>query len=176
MSTEETNSEGMHPEYATEGTVIEPQSSVETDESAQLEPQQELEPSADSWQASDTTDNDRLMAALAYASQVVIPILVPAVMLMAEESKARPFQKYHARQSLGFLGLAAAYEILAALVFCGLTAITGGCLGCVLWLIFFVPVVPALYYAYRAYQGLYFRIPFVTDMMIQNKWLEVPEK
>lgn len=126
------------------------------------------------WAAEDTTDNDRLMAGLAYVSQVVIPVLVPVVMLLAEESKERPFQKYHAGQSLGFLVVAVIYEVLAAIVYCGLTAITSNCLACVLWLIFLLPVVPALFYAYQAYQGLYFKIPILTDFLLQSNWLEMP--
>jgi uncharacterized membrane protein len=94
--------------------------------------------------------------------------------LMAEESKERAFQRYHAIQSLGFLVAAIVYEVVAALIYCGLTAATGGCLACVLWLVFLVPVVPALYYAYQAYQGLYFDIPFLTDFMVQSRWLERP--
>jgi uncharacterized membrane protein len=128
----------------------------------------------DAWPAEDATENDRLMAALAYASQVVVPLIVPAIMLLAEESKARPFQRFHAIQSLGFLVAEVIYEILAAIVYCGLSAVTGGCLACVLWLIFLLPVIPALYYAYRAYQGLYFKIPLLTDFLVQNKWLEMP--
>ncbi len=126
------------------------------------------------WMAEDTTENDRLMAALAYGSQVVVPVLVPAVMLLAEESKQRAFQKYHAIQSLGFLVAAIVYEVLAAIVYCGLAAVTGGCLACVLWVMFLVPVAPAFYYAYQAYQGYYFKIPFLTDFLVNSKWLEMP--
>jgi uncharacterized membrane protein len=136
-----------------------------------------LEPTsvpAGAWPAEDATDNDRLMAGLAYASQAVVPLIVPAVMLLAEESKARPFQRFHAIQSLGFLVVEVIYEILAAIVYCGLSAVTGGCLACVLWLIFLLPAIPALYYAYQAYQGLYFKIPLLTDFLVQNKWLEMP--
>ncbi|MGC8787917.1 MAG: hypothetical protein ACP5Q1_10875, partial [Anaerolineae bacterium] len=61
------------------------------------------------WPAKDVTDTDRLMAALAYATQVIVPVVVPAVMLLAEESKKRPFQKFHAIQSLGFLAAAVIY-------------------------------------------------------------------
>ncbi len=129
---------------------------------------------AGAWQAKDVTDNDRLMAALAYGSQVVVPVLVPAVMLLAEESKERAFQKYHAIQSLGFLVAAIVYQVLAAIVYCGLAAATGGCLACVLWVVFLVPVAPALYYAYQAYQGYYFKIPFLTDFLVNSKWLEMP--
>lgn len=120
------------------------------------------------------TENDRVMAAVAYATQVIIPIVVPAVMLLSEENKRRPFQKYHAIQSLGFFVATVIYEVLATIVFIGLTAVSLGCLACVLWLLFLLPVVPAFYYAYQAYQGLYFEIPVVTEFMIQNKWLEKP--
>jgi uncharacterized membrane protein len=114
------------------------------------------------------------MAGLAYATQVIVPIIVPAVMLLAEESKKRAFQKFHAIQSLGFLVAAVIYEILAAILFTGLTIVSAGCLGCILWILFLVPVVPALYYAWQAYKGLYFKIPFLTDFMVNSKWLEIP--
>jgi uncharacterized membrane protein len=143
------------------------------EETEQLAEETFTEP-AGRWEAEDTTDNDRLMAALAYASQVVIPVLVPAVMLLAEESKERPFQKFHAAQSLGFLLVAIIYQVLAAIVYCGLSAVTSGCLACILWIIFLVPVVPAFYYAYWAYQGWYFKIPLLTDFMVQSDWLEMP--
>jgi len=122
----------------------------------------------------DVTENDRLMAAAAYATQVFLPIVVPAIMLLSEENKQRPFQKFHAIQSLGFLVAAVIYEVLATIVFVGLTIVSLGCLSCVLWILFLLPVVPAFYYAYQAYQGVYFRIPFVTDFLVQNKWLEAP--
>ena len=120
------------------------------------------------------TDNDRLMAALAYATQVVIPIVIPGIMLLSEENKKRPFQKYHAVQSLGFLVAAIIYEVLATIVFTGFTAITAGCLACVLWVLFLLPAIPAAYYAYQAYQGVYFEIPLLTEFLVQNKWLETP--
>jgi len=156
------------------------ESGVPEEAAAQEEPVEEKEEllegaePAGAWQAKDVTDNDRLMAALAYASQVVVPVLVPAVMLLAEESKERAFQKYHAIQSLGFLVAAIIYQVLAAIVYCGLAAVTGGCLACVLWVIFLVPVAPAFYYAYQAYQGYYFKIPFLTDFLVNSKWLEMP--
>ena len=122
----------------------------------------------------DVTENDRLMAAAAYATQVFLPIAVPAIMLLSEENKQRPFQRFHAIQSLGFLVAAVIYEVLATIVFVGLTIVSLGCLSCVLWLLFLLPVVPAFYYAYKAYQGVYFQIPIVTDFLVQNKWLEAP--
>ena len=122
----------------------------------------------------DVTETDRLMAALAYATQVIIPVVIPAIMLLAEENKKRPFQKYHGVQSLGFFVAVVIYEVLATIVFIGLTVATAGCLACILWLLFLLPVVPAFYYAYQAYQGRYFVIPVLTEFLVQNKWLESP--
>ena len=116
------------------------------------------------------------MAALSYASQVIVPIIVPAIVLLSEENKQRRFQKYHAVQSLGLLVAAVIYEILAVIVFVGLSIVTLGCLSCILWVLFLLPVVPAFYYAYRAYQGQYFEIPWITQFMADNKWLEVSGK
>ena len=155
-----------------------PESGPEAEPEVQEEPTEEVPETAampaGAWPAKDVTDNDRLMAGLAYASQVVIPLVVPAIMLLAEESKERPFQRYHAIQSLGFVAAAIIYEVLAAIVYCGLTAVTGGCAACILWVIFLPPVVPAFYYAYQAYQGLYFKIPLLTDFLVNSKWLEMP--
>ena len=49
------------------------------------------------------TNDDRVMAALAYASQLINPIglVLPIIILVSETSKQRPFQRYHAIQSLG---------------------------------------------------------------------------
>jgi uncharacterized membrane protein len=155
-----------------------PESVPEAEPEVQEEPTEEVPETAampaGAWPAKDVTDNDRLMAGLAYASQVVIPLVVPAIMLLAEESKERPFQRYHAIQSLGFLVAAVIYGVLAGIIFCGLLAIIDPCLGCVLWWLFLLPVIPALYYAYQAYQGLYFKIPLLTDFLVENKWLEMP--
>jgi uncharacterized membrane protein len=152
----------------------EPQAEPAEVQEPEAAPEIPAAPPSGAWQAKDVTDNDKLMAGLAYATQVIVPIVVPAVMLLAEESKKRPFQKFHAIQSLGFLVAAVVYEVLAAIVFTVLTIVSAGCLGCILWLLFLVPVVPALYYAWQAYKGLYFKIPFLTDFMVNSKWLEMP--
>jgi uncharacterized membrane protein len=112
------------------------------------------------------------MAGLSYASQVVIPVVVPAIVLLSEDNKQRPFQRFHAIQSLGLLVAAVIYEILAAVIFTGGSIVSFGCLACVLWVLFLLPVLPALYYAYQAYQGNYFEIPWLTQFLVDNKWLE----
>jgi len=111
---------------------------------------------------SDVTDNDKLMAALSYP----IPI-VAIVILLAEDMKARPFQRFHAVQAL------AANIVLWVLVLvlgCILAAITffiGGLCGFGAILFWFI----TLFWAYEAYQGKYFEIPWLTEFLRGQNWL-----
>jgi len=109
------------------------------------------------------TENDKLMAALSYP----IPI-VGIIILLVEDMKARPFQKYHAVQSLAanvvlwvIIGILAC--VLGAVTF--LIAGCGGLLPLLLWLV-------TLYGAYLAYQGQYFEIPVITDFIRNQGWIE----
>lgn len=107
----------------------------------------------------DITENDRLMAALSYP----IP-LVAIVILLVQEMKARPFQRYHAVQALA---INIVLWIVIGLLACILTVITAGICGAgpsILWLV-------TLYWAYQAYQGLSFEIPWLTQFLKQQKWL-----
>ncbi len=128
--------------------------------------------------APDVNDNDKLMAALAY----FLPVLMPAIILLVESMKVRPYQKYHAIQSLGLAVAALFYSV----VVCVLLAICGGIvsvmtlgfgsilIGC-LGILFFVPAIPNIYYAIIAYTRLqYFEIPVVTKFMMQQGWLTQP--
>jgi len=107
----------------------------------------------------DITDQDKLMAALAW----LIPVVIPARILLIEELKGRPFQRYHAVQSLVFYGaVLVVILILAVLTFW--VGFCGGCLG--------VPLLAwAYYYAFRAYQGDYFEIPIITELTQKQGWL-----
>jgi uncharacterized membrane protein len=115
----------------------------------------------------DVTDNDKLMALLAYIFAVVVPVII----LLAEDMKDRPFQRYHAIQSLGLSAASLVYEIVACVVFTLLTAVTAGILGVCLWFLFLLPVIPAIIYAIQAYQGKWVEIPVLTDFMKQQSWL-----
>ena len=131
--------------------------------------------------APDVNDNDRLIAALAY----FVPVLVPIIILLVESMKVRPYQKYHALQSLG-LSVA---ELLYALVICilvvacsflvpiaatftaGLGAITGCLVPCIA-LFWLLPFIPNIYYTIIAYTSRqYFEIPVITKFMMQQGWL-----
>jgi uncharacterized membrane protein len=121
--------------------------------------------------AADATENDRLMAALAY---FLTPI-VPAIILLVDTMKVRPFQRYHAIQALGyFVAGWVIGGVVLGVIFAICSALTLGVAALCLWVIFFLPIIPAIYYAIVAYQGKYFEIPLVTQFMIQQGWLQAP--
>jgi uncharacterized membrane protein len=107
----------------------------------------------------DITDNDKLLAAISYP----IPI-VAIVILLVEDMKNRPFQRYHAVQAI-------AANILLWIVI----TVLGVILGAVsLGLCGFGPGIlwfATLYWAYLAYQGQYFEIPWLTKFLKGQNWL-----
>jgi len=119
------------------------------------------------------SDNDRLFAAGSY-----IIWLIAVFVLISETNKKRAFQRYHAIQSLGFaVALFIAYAVFCCLYY-ALTIIAGAiadtlgtlvaCLAIPIW---FVPLAVAIWFAYRAYQGEQFEIPYVTQFMKGQGWL-----
>ena len=120
----------------------------------------------------EVSSDDRLMAALAWLGLAILQIpLVSLVLLVAEENKRRPFQRFHAINSTIFWVAGFVYEIIAVIVYLILTFVTLGCLGFFLWIIFFFPHLVALYYAYQAYQGEQAEIPFITEFARSQGWL-----
>ena len=113
--------------------------------------------------AGDITDNDKLMAALSYP----IPF-VAIIILLVEDMKSRPFQKFHAVQALA---ANAALWVVIVVLGCILGAVTffiGGLCGIapvLLWLV-------TLYWAYQAYQGEYYELPIITDFIKKQGWVE----
>lgn len=112
--------------------------------------------------ADDITDNDKLMAALSYP----IP-LVAIIILLVEEMKNRPFQRYHAIQALAVNVVLWIVIVLLGCILGAVTAMLGGICGPASALLWFV----TLYWAYQAYQGLYFEIPWLTEFMKGQNWL-----
>lgn len=122
--------------------------------------------------ASDVSDEDRLMGALAWVGLAILQIpLVSLALLIAEGNKRRPFQRFHAINSIVFWVVGFAYEIVALIVYLLLTFISFGCLGIFLWVIFFLPHLAALYYAYQAYQGKRPDIPFISQFARSQGWV-----
>ena len=101
---------------------------------------------------SDVSSDDKLWAALSYVFSPIVPI----IMLLMEEKKARPYIKYHAVQSL-------VIGIVLAIVVPIIAAFTLGC-GAILWFIMF-------WWAYKAYQGEKFEIPVVTNLIKNQGWV-----
>jgi len=102
----------------------------------------------------DINDQDKLMSALAW----IIP-LIAIIILLVEDMKNRPFQKYHAIQSLAFSVVFFVFLTIISTVTLGF----GSCL-VVLYLIVF-------YWAYQAYQGEWVTIPFITDFSKKQGWI-----
>jgi uncharacterized membrane protein len=120
----------------------------------------------------DATNDDRIMAALAYASQLLIPLLLPIIILVSETSKRRPFQRYHAVQSIA-VGIVVWSLQLVLFVMAG-TAL--GTIILVLCLCIILPAMIALwllplYYAMLAYNGKRFRIRGLTQFLEDQRWL-----
>ena len=115
----------------------------------------------------DVTDNDKLMALLAYA----LPFIVSIVILLTEAGKTRPFQRYHAVSSLVLNGgLWILFVILGCILGFILTLLTGVGAIC-LFPIWFVVWVISLYYGIKAYQGEWIVVPFVTDFAKGQGWI-----
>lgn len=121
--------------------------------------------------------DDRLIALLSYATQIVIPLIMPVIVLLSESSKQRPFQRYHAVQSLAlmlvFIGAALATAVGTAIlqiipVIGWLVALLVFCLSPV---VYAMGVIALLYYGYQSYQGKRFSIPGLTTFLRDQGWL-----
>jgi uncharacterized membrane protein len=103
----------------------------------------------------DINDQDKLMAALAW----VLPIPVAIIILVVEDMKTRPFQKYHAINSLIFGVVFTVLFTIISTVTCGFGLVLG-----------FAGLV-VFYWAYQAYQGEWVEIPFLTDFAKKQGWI-----
>jgi uncharacterized membrane protein len=104
---------------------------------------------------SDVSSDDKLWAALGY------PIaLIAIIVLFMEDKKNRPFIKFHAVQSIA----ANVVFWVVATILATVTLGFGGLCAPLLWLVF-------LYWAYQAYQGQMFEIPFVTGFIRGQNWV-----
>jgi hypothetical protein len=118
------------------------------------------------------TDDDRLMSMLAWLSMVILQLpIVSIIQLLSSNTKDRPFQRHHAVTSLVFYGAALIYQIVAAIVFTILTAVTLGCGAICLWVIFFVPHALGLYYAFQAYGGKRVHLKYLSEWAQRQGWL-----
>lgn len=125
----------------------------------------------------EANQDDKLIALLSYVTQIIIPLIMPIIVLLSESSKKRPFQRYHAVQSLAlmllFIAIAAAATIGTGIIqviplIGQLVALLMLCLMPVAW---FMAVIALLYYGYQAFQGKRFSIPGLTSMLRDQGWI-----
>ena len=113
--------------------------------------------------SANVTDNDKMMGLLAYA----LPFFVPIVILLSESGKSRPFQRYHAINSLVLNIILFSANLICS---CVVSLITVG-IGTLCLIPFWILVYAiSLYYGIQAYQGEYSSIPFVTDFSKGQRW------
>lgn len=96
----------------------------------------------------DSSSDDRLFAALAYALSPLMPVLI----LLMPDKKDQEFVRAHNAQAL----------IVGVLLWIFFVPLTFGC-GSIAWLIM-------LYLAYEAYQGKTINIPVVTNIVKNQNW------
>lgn len=125
----------------------------------------------------DADSDDRLIALLCYITQMVIPLVMPVLVLMSESSKKRPFQRFHAVQSLALVSL---FVLLSLLVTVGTAIISiipvvGWLIGLTVLCLSPIAVLMGYfamgYYGFQAYQGKRFGIPGLTSFLKDQGWL-----
>ena len=116
------------------------------------------------------TENEKLLGGLAYASQILLPGVLPAVLLISKETSTSKFVRYHAVHGLALLVATILYYIVAIIVNVIVSAFAS-CLLCLLWIAFLLPLPVLLYYAVMAFQGKYAEIPWLTRFLSDNKWV-----
>ncbi len=122
--------------------------------------------------AVESSSDDRLMAALAWLTLVILQLpIVSVIQLLSPTTKDRPFQRHHAITSLLFFAAAIVYEVLAGIVYTILGALTLGCGYACLWVIFFLPHALGLYYALQAYNGKTIELPVLSNFGRQQGWI-----
>jgi uncharacterized membrane protein len=98
------------------------------------------------------TDDDKLWAALAY----VFTPLIPIILMLMEDKKARPYIKAHNMQALVWGVLNVIVSVTISPFLCGIPSMA-------MWLV-------ALYWGWQAYQGQEITIPVITDMVKNQGW------
>jgi len=102
----------------------------------------------------DITDDDKLWALLSWIFSPLVPIIV----LLMEDKKARPFIKYNAMQALVFIVVSwAVSAILSAVV-----------IGCFVWIAL---LIYQIYLAIQSYNGNWVEVPVLTDFCKKQGWV-----
>lgn len=101
------------------------------------------------------TDDDKLWALLSWIFSPIVPIIV----LLLEDKKARPFIKYNAVQAL-------VLSVVGYVISAILSAVVIGCFTGLALLVY------VIYLAIQSYQGNWVKVPVVTDFCVSQGWIE----
>lgn len=121
--------------------------------------------------------DDRLIALLAYVTQLVMPLVMPIIVLLSESSKERPFQRFHAIQSLAltgifiFIGIMMGMATLITQIIPPLGMLVFVVALCLTPVLYGMYAIAHLYYGYQSYQGRRFAIPGLTNFLRDQKWV-----
>jgi uncharacterized membrane protein len=110
---------------------------------------------------------DRMWSAMAYWSQFVLPGVLPAILLLSDQTNKNKFVRYHAIHSLALLILSVLYAIILSILIV-LIEIIIPCSLCLTVFFYLVPIVPFLWYGLCAYQGKTPEIRWLTRFLVQN--------
>ena len=121
--------------------------------------------------------DDRLIALLCYVTQALIPLIMPILVLLSASSKKRPFQRFHAVQSLALFLTFILFGLLMVVgsTILALVPIIGWLLASVVFcfspLLVLMGFMALAYYGYQAYQGKRFAIPGLTSFLQDQDWI-----
>lgn len=131
-----------------------------------------LPPAPKATAAPEGTSDDRLMAALAWFTMVILQLpIVSIIQLLSPTNKERAFQQHHAVTSLLFYTAGIVYEIVIGIAYAIVGVLTLGIGLICLWPLFFVPHVLGLYYALQAYNGKRVELPLLSEFGRNQGWL-----
>jgi len=116
------------------------------------------------------TESERALAGLGYASQVLLPVILPLVMLLTADTRRDAFLHYHAVHALALAVCSVLYELVVGIVVVVLGAVAPRAFA-LLWLLFLLPAIPLLAYGWHAHQGRTSEIPWLTGFLRTNRWL-----
>ena len=122
--------------------------------------------------------DDRLIALLCYVTQMLIPLVMPILVLLSASSKKRPFQRFHAIQSLALMTTFIVFGLLLAVSLTIVTfvpvlgwLVTVLTVSCLIPLLALMGYLALAYYGYQAYQGKRFAIPGLTSFLQDQGWI-----
>ncbi len=111
-----------------------------------------------------TTENERLLSALAYLSQLALPLVLPILLLANRATRQSGYVRQHATQAIALVVVGVIYYLLALLA---LLLLRGQAQALVvgLGLLLLPPIFVSLLYSIRALTGHWTEVPLLTDFL-----------